>query len=252
MTRLLQSAVRNFGAEAAGVAMLSGGMAAMSCGKELKMAKKSLLFVKEQDKSTKKSVFPQVSNSAKAKIAAGVVGVATLFGACNNDAGPMITPQVCTCPAGTFHNEGAACCGGINCVCKEAYNVSLGGKQIRVEDKTDLVSKADIEAALASIDSPVDDCVVHFKAMNKNPIMVIENTHNLRVEDSKFFIGIDRINQNGIESAIYEAIIYIYNDGDQRMTKLSDKEIINLGKQFDSSRETVHLSFAAGRQGRQA
>jgi hypothetical protein len=41
MTRLLQSAVRNFGAEATGVAALSGGMAAVSCDKELKMAKRA-------------------------------------------------------------------------------------------------------------------------------------------------------------------------------------------------------------------
>ncbi|MDR1288633.1 MAG: hypothetical protein LBK08_13585 [Treponema sp.] len=271
MTRLLQSAVRNFGAEAVSAATLSGGMAVMSCDKELKMAKKSPLFVKEQDKSTKKSALPQLSRSAKAKITAGVMGVAALFGAggCSDDASPTPMPQVCICPNGTFHNPGTSmpCCGGFNCDCKVAYNVSLGGKQIRVEDTTGLANKADIEGALEWINDnlSIDTNLIYFKQLNTSPVMVIENTHNVRVDGSKFFIGMDAININ-INDAIFEAIVYIYNSGDSKMTKLPDKEIIRLangrtlnvgaiaklGRQFDSSRETVRLSFAAGRQGRQA
>ncbi|MDR1286954.1 MAG: hypothetical protein LBK08_05025 [Treponema sp.] len=221
-----------------------------------KNGKKSPLFVKEQEKPAKKSVFPQLSGSAKAKIAAGVVGVAALVGGCSDDASPMVIPQVCTCPNGTFHNPGTSmpCCGGFNCDCKVAYNVSLGGKQIRVEDTTGLANKADIEGALEWINDnlSIDGNLIYFKQMNTSPIMVIENTHNFRVEDSKFFIGIDKINQQGMNDTVYEAILDIYNGGTPLMSKLSNKEIIELGRQFDNSRKTVRLSFAAGRQGRQA
>jgi hypothetical protein len=155
--------------------------------KELNMAK--------QEKSPR----TRLSAGLKAAFAVVAIGAAALFGGCENETNS--TPEV-------------------------AYNVYLGTKQIRVEDTTGLVSKADIEVALASMDSTTDNCVVHFKAMTTSPVMVIENIHNLRVEDNKFFIGIDRINQNGIESAIYEAIIYIYNDGSiPLMSKLSNKEV---------------------------
>jgi hypothetical protein len=181
----------------------------------------------------------------QAALAAGAIAALTLFGACDTGTSPEPDPKLCECPPGTthkagekccdgencaceeeqqpilcecpegtFHDEGEACCEGEDCDCKEAYNVFLGAKQIRVEDTTGLADRAEIQDALDLIDSPIDSCVVHFKAMNKNPIMVIEGTHNFRVEDNKFFIGIDAINQYGVLNPIYNAIMDIYNPGD--------------------------------------
>jgi hypothetical protein len=139
----------------------------------------------------------------------------------------------CECPAGTFHNEGEACCEGEDCECKEAYNVFLGDKKIRVEDITGLANRTEIQDALTSLDtsSSSDYSIIHFKGMNTSPVMVIENTHNFRVEGSKFFIGIDKISQRGIDDTVYDAIWDIYyGDGEETpgtplMSRASNKEI---------------------------
>jgi hypothetical protein len=189
--------------------------------KELKMAK--------QEKSTKtKRGLPM---GAKAAIAAGAVGVGALLFGCDPEVNP--TPKVCECPNGTFHDEGTSmpCCDGENCTCKVAFNVYLDTKQIRVEDRTGLANKADIQTALDNIYGifSANAGVIHFKGMSTNPIMVIENIHNVRVDGNKFFIGMDSINAD-INNAIYEGITYIYNSSAPLMSKLSNKEIIEFGK----------------------
>jgi hypothetical protein len=143
----------------------------------------------------------------KAAFAVLAMGAAALFGGCENETNSTPVPIV--------------------------YNVSLGTKQIRVEDTTGQASQADIQSALDLIDSSLsgNNGVIYFKAMNTSPVMVIENTHNVRVEGNKFFIGMDAINTD-INNTIYVAIQYIYNANDPRMAKLSDREIINLGRQF--------------------
>jgi hypothetical protein len=164
---------------------------------------------------------------AKAAVAAGAVGVAALFG-CDPEVNP--TPKACECPNGTFHDEGTSmpCCDGENCTCKVAFNVHLDTKQIRVEDRTGLANKADIQTALDNIygDMSLGPDIVYFKAMNTNPIMVIEATHNSRVEGSRFFIGINKLSGSGasgsdIYNYIYLAISYIYDGGIPLMSKLS-------------------------------
>jgi hypothetical protein len=74
MTKLLQSAVRNFGAGAAGLAILFGSMTAVSCNKELKMVKPG-----------------KKRNTAKALAAAGLIGMATA----------IIAPALASCDNGT-------------------------------------------------------------------------------------------------------------------------------------------------------
>jgi hypothetical protein len=169
---------------------------------------------------------------AKVAIAVGAMGAATLFGACENETNS--DPKVCGCPNGTFHDEGTnmPCCDGENCACKVAYNVSLGTKQIRVEDTTGLASKADIQSSLSNLwaNSPTDPSILHFKDMATSPIMVIENTHNFRVIGSKFFIGIDAFSTDAnttISAAIWD--IY-YGDGEETpgtplMSKAFGKEV---------------------------
>jgi hypothetical protein len=185
----------------------------------------------KQEKSTKtKRGLPM---GAKAAIAAGAVGVAALFGC---DPGVNPTPKVSECPNGTFHDEGPSmpCCDGENCTCKVAFNVHLDTKQIRVEDRTGLANKANIQAALDTINSTasLNNGVIYFKAMSTSPIMVIEATHNFRVEGSKFFIGVNKLGGDGTSSSdifnyIFDAISDIYNGGiSSLMSKLSTKEII--------------------------
>jgi hypothetical protein len=202
------------------------------------MTTKNQTASKEQATETKRAL----PMGAKATIAAGAMAVLLLFGACDTGSNPKSEPKLCECPPGTthalgeqccdgencaceeeqppilcecpegtFHDEGEACCEGENCNCKEAYNVFLGAKQIRVEDTTGLANKEDIQSGLDLLDSMLtaDPYVAHFKSMNTNPIMVIENTHNLSVENNKFFMGIDEINADATN--IYNAIAYIYN-----------------------------------------
>jgi hypothetical protein len=137
------------------------------------------------------------------------------------------------------------CCDGDNCECKVAYNVSLGGKQIRVEDTTGLANKAEIEESLEWINDnmALGDGIIYFKAMNTNPVMVIENSHNVRVDGNKFFIGIDAINVN-INDAILDAITHIYSDGAPKMAKLSNKEINELGIRFDAVKNIIYVENA--------
>jgi hypothetical protein len=87
--------------------------------------------------------------------------------------------------------------------------------------------------------------------MNTNPVMVIENTHDFRVEGSKFFIGIDEIN-NDVISVVYQAIIDIYNSGNTPlMSKLSNKKINGLGIKFDAMKNIIYISRAAIQHQRQ-
>jgi hypothetical protein len=233
------------------------------------MAKKNQVVSKEQKKFAAKRGF---ATSAKAKVAAGVVGVATLFGPVACDNGTSSTPKVCNCPngtvheagtampccdgddctctvkqpvvcicdEGTFHDEGEACCDGENCECKEAFDVYLGSKKIRVEDTTGLANKEEIQNGLNTIDNlaATDPSVVHFKGMNTNPIMVIETSHNLRVEEGgRFFMGIEEINSDATN--IVNAIVYIYNSGGSpKMTKL-------LNIQFDAMKNIIYIGRAA-------
>jgi hypothetical protein len=208
----------------------------------------------KKEKSTKTQ--QGLPNGVKVAVAGTAIGVAAaLFaGGCKNETNP--DPKVCECPNGTFHDEGTSmpCCDGDDCECKVAYNVSLGTKQIRVEDTTGLANKADIEGALEWINTNLsgNNAIIHFKDMNTSPIMVIESTHNVRIDGSKFFIGIDAINTN-IKDAIGDAIFYIYNTGSApRMTKLSNKEINELGMQFDAAKNIIYISKAASQRQNQA
>jgi hypothetical protein len=163
-------------------------------------------------------------------------------------------PKVCNCAPGTFHDEGTVCCDGENCECKEAYNVFLGNKQIRVEDTTGQANRTEIQKAFTYLHTTfgASPDVVHFRNMNTNPIMVIEGAHNFRVEDNKFFIGVDKLDGDGsdiysdIVNNIYEAIGNIYNSGGTPlMSKLSNKEINGLGIQFDAMKNIIYISRAA-------
>jgi hypothetical protein len=270
------------------------------------MAGKSKLFQTEQEKAAEtKRVLPM---GAKAAIAAGAMGVAAMLGGCDNGTNPKTGPEpkvcecppgtthkagekccdgencaceeevppiVCECPEGTFHDEGDACCDGEDCACKMAYNVSLGTKQIRVEDTTGLANRTEIEKAFNWMDINVsaNTSVIHFKGMASSPIMVIEGTHNFRVEGSKFFIGIDKLGGDGsddnsdILNNIFMAIFDIYNyGGAPLMSKVYNKEVIRLangktlnvgklmafGRQFNDAKNTVRIAFASQRQGLQA
>jgi hypothetical protein len=263
---------------------------------ELEMAKRNQAALGEQGRPAKKRGVPM---GAKVALALGAVGVMSIFGGCDNSTNPapqsepkvdvkddcacpagtthkpgekccdgencacaeeQPQPKVCNCPAGTFHDEGTACCDGENCECKEAYNVSLGTKQIRVEDTTGQANRTEIEKALEYINTngSMDNSVIHFKSMNTNPIMVIESTDNFRVEGSKFFIGIDKLGGDGsdiysdILNNIFDAIIDIYNAaGTPLMSKLPNKEIDGLDIQFDAMKNIIYISRAAIQHQRQ-
>jgi hypothetical protein len=171
-----------------------------------------------------------LSAGIKAVFAVVAMGAAVLFGGCKNETNPL--PIV--------------------------YNVSLGTKQIRVEDTTGLADKAEIQEVLDLLESSLsaNHSIVHFKSMNTSPIMIIESTHNFRVEDSKFFIGIDKLGGNGsdITSDIYGSILgaiwdIYWGDGEGTpgtplMSKLSTKEIITFGKLAAQRRMTPFLDKA--------
>jgi hypothetical protein len=72
----------------------------------------------------------------KAAFAVLAIGVAALFGGCENET----TPEVCACPNGTVHDgtKSMPCCGGEDCTCKQKFeypNAFLGVKVV-VENQT--------------------------------------------------------------------------------------------------------------------
>jgi hypothetical protein len=214
----------------------------------------------QQEKATETKRFLPMG----AKAVAGVMGVLLLFGACDTGTNPESDPPpkvcecppgtthaqgekccdgencaceeeqqpvLCECPEGTFHDEGAACCDGENCACKMAYNVSLGTKQIRVEDTTGLANRTEIQKSFTYLHTNfgASPDVVHFENMNTNPVMIIETIHDFRVDGNKFFIGIDKLDGDGddlysdILNNIYGAILDIYNSGSTPlMSKISN------------------------------
>ncbi|MDR1177072.1 MAG: hypothetical protein LBK83_16555 [Treponema sp.] len=260
------------------------------------MAKKNQAALGEQGRPAKKRGVPM---GAKVALALGAAGVMSIFGGCDNSTNPapqsepkvdvkddcacpagtthkpgekccdgencacaeeQPQPKVCNCAPGTFHDEGTACCDGENCECKEAYNVSLGTKQIRVEDTTGQANRTEIQKALTYVHANLGGSsdVVHFENMSSNPIMVIESTHNFRVDGNKFFIGIDKLEGDGsdtnskILNNIYLAISDIYNVmGTPLMSKVSNKEINGLGIQFDAMKNIIYISRAAIQHQRQ-
>jgi hypothetical protein len=215
---------------------------------------------KEKSAKTQRGA-PMSTKLAMAFAAAGAV--ASIFDGCDNSTNPAPKPEpkVCDCPAGTFHDEGVACCDGENCECKEAYNVHLGTKQIRVEDTTGLANRTEIQKAFTFLHTTfgTGPDIVHFENMNTNPIMVIEAIHDFRVVGNKFFIGVDKLGGDGddmysdISNNIYETIYRIYNDtGAPLMTKLSNKEINELGMQFDATRNIIYINQVASQHQNQA
>jgi hypothetical protein len=199
-------------------------------------------------KTAKKTEFKKITipMPLKAVFAGGaMIAGAALFGGCGNPA----NNKVCECPEGTTHQPGEKCCDGENCQCQEllTYDVYLDTKKIHVEDPTGLSVKAYIQTALDDIIALVGDstAVIHFKGMNSNPIMVIENTHNFRVDGNKFFVGIDEINNSALDAMLY-AIAGIYNGGEglQLMTRANPDEIIKLGKSIHFASAPVNAGMA--------
>jgi hypothetical protein len=96
--------------------------------KELKMAK--------QIKSTKTR--RGLPRGAKAAVAVGAMGMAAMFGACDNGTNSTSSPKLCECPNGTVHPEGTnmPCCDGDNCECVAIHSYPiqyLGDKEITIE-----------------------------------------------------------------------------------------------------------------------
>jgi hypothetical protein len=107
----------------------------------------------------------------------------------------------------------------------KTFTVNLGGKQIQVEDMTGTADQSAIQSVLNSLNStfPGSNDIIYFKSMSTTPVMVIENTHNFRVEGNKFFIGADKLDINGI----WAAIANIYNLPN---SPLMSKLLIEFGK----------------------
>jgi peptidoglycan hydrolase-like protein with peptidoglycan-binding domain len=140
------------------------------------------MYTKELNMA-KQATHTRLPAGVKAAFAVLAMGAAALFGGCENETNSTLIPIV--------------------------YSVSLGTKQIRVEDTTGQTNPDAIQGVLTSINNSysAENSIIYFKAMSTNPVMVIENTHNFRVENDKFFIGINKTDIDGI----FETILRIYN-----------------------------------------
>jgi hypothetical protein len=89
----------------------------------------------EQSAKRQQNPNTQKSTRAGARFAAGLMGIAAIFGptACEN---PATGDKKCDCPAGTVHEPGEKCCDGENCECVtiQRYPIQyLENKEITIE-----------------------------------------------------------------------------------------------------------------------
>ncbi|MDR1277138.1 MAG: hypothetical protein LBK02_00135 [Treponema sp.] len=224
------------------------------------MSKKNQVVSKEQKKSAANRGF---ATSAKAKVAAGVVGVATLFGPVACDNGTTSTPpKVCNCPVGTIHEPGENCCDGENCECIEKKyhtGLSVSGTTVTIEDRTATVTQDHVTAIQTALTSlgDVSGIVGH-----GDIIIIVENAlpyadgKDRRIINSTSFAirhtWLNEADDSGIVLNIFYGLegmnTYYVNEHaaikSDNVIRLANGKILNidrvieLGKQFDTARET--------------
>jgi hypothetical protein len=192
---------------------------------------------------------------AKAAIAVGAMGVATLFGACDN--GTSSTPKVCECPNGTVHNNFGCECGGEGCTCTHTlYHLNYG---MTLEDQTGgSLTSAHINLVNSSLDeaktyegSLMDDVI----STHNIKIIIISGASYSRNGDD-FTIGIgnlvdlDHINTVLI-TFLYQVISFNNSNSNIRFANgriLNVGKAIALGRQFSDAKQIVRAAFQSQRQ----
>ncbi|MDR1099575.1 MAG: hypothetical protein LBL28_03755 [Treponema sp.] len=207
---------------------------------------------------------------AKAAIAVGAigVGVATLFGACENGTNSTSEPKVCECPPNTIHEPGENCCDGENCVCIEKKyhtGLSVSGTAVTIEDRTATVTQDHVTAiqtaltSLGDVSSMVGHGDITIIVENVSPYadskdkriinstsFAIRSAWLSEADDSEIvlniYYGLDGMNAYYVNE--HAAIKF---DNSIRLANgrtLNAGEVIALGKQFGDAKETLRLSRA--------
>jgi hypothetical protein len=177
------------------------------------------------------------TRKAQAIAAAGMLGVATLFGAtaCKDPTNPTPESKKCDCPESTIHDAGDPCCEGVNCTCEtipefsDIFYYTYNGTH--ADDK--VVLRSQFEDAYAALDAGY---VVGLKGKSIN----INFRNNGGANQDRFNVNMDqriRVYGNPVISpeifkATIDAYILLYSA---------------LNKQFGDAKNVVRIAYAANK-----
>ncbi|AEF81936.1 hypothetical protein [Leadbettera azotonutricia] len=195
------------------------------------------------------------SRRAKAVAAAGMMGFATIFGACKQptDSTTQQQPKACECPNGTEHPYGTTmpCCDGEDCTCTVAQLQKPAFEDFFLFDGTiSQLVKDQFISAYATLDA---EFVVDLKNNYKSPVYVYGDPNNYGdvYDDSiVYFMGEITLqgNHGELTAAILKTMLDEYKaDPYNKLVALksNNKQFLALGKQFNNAKNTVRLSRAA-------
>jgi hypothetical protein len=137
--------------------------------------------------------------TASAKVAAGVMGVATLFGACDNGTNSTSSPKVCECPV-KIHGSAPCDCGDAGCTCKQKdFTLNY---DIPLEDTTGVLNEGHIGVINEYLDLLDSQDPTYIPALKSNSLKIVVITgSNTSKDGGVVSMGINNITNDDFGSA---------------------------------------------------
>jgi hypothetical protein len=138
----------------------------------------------------------------KMAFAVVAMGAAALFGGCDN----KTTPEVCTCPNGTVHENFGCECGGEDCTCTHTfYHLNYG---VTLKDQT---NGALNEGHIGIINAVLTDLKNDFDYNMNNLEIIVTSGSSMQTNGNNFTVGVDKIADNNKAELFGELNTLLYN-----------------------------------------